>query len=122
MTQQQRRERQLRICCRTGGTNLFARVSPKIAEALWKEARDAAAASSHAASGSDGAGWNASSGALPLLESGGDPGVEFLPLEITLRDGSKIYTSYNGGSIEDTGMLRFVLSVASRVCRPMKNQ
>lgn len=102
MTQQQHRDRQLRLCCRTGGRNLFARVSPKIARVLWQDARDAVV---RAPSGRDGTGWNLSSDPLPPFESGGDSGVEFLPLEITLQDGSKIYTSYNGGSIEDTGSI-----------------
>lgn len=113
MTQQERRDRQLRLCCRTGGTNLFARLSPKIARALWQDARDAA---SRAPSGRDGAGWKLSSDPLPPFESGGDSGVEFLPLEITLQDGSRIYTSYNGGSIKDAGVLRLYQFFVSRVC------
>lgn len=99
MMMQERRERQFRLRCRTERRNLFARLSPSLAQDLWQEARD----TSIPRSGPAAAGWWARD--APLFESGSDSGVEFLPLEISLRDGSKIYVSYNGGSIDDEGAI-----------------
>ena len=96
---QERRERQLRLRCRTGRRNLFARLSPGLAQELFQEARE----SSIPRIGPPEAGWRARD--APSFDSESDSGVEFLPLEISLLGGSMIYASYNGGSIEDDGTL-----------------
>ena len=98
---QERRERQLRLRCRTGRRNLFARLSPGLALELLQEAREKA--STPRRSGPSSAGWWARD-ALSF-DSGSDSGVAFLPLEISFSDGSKIHVSYNGGSIDDDGTL-----------------
>jgi hypothetical protein len=99
---EQRRWR-LRLKCRPRratdfhrSSNLFARLSPRVARALFDDAR---AASTKEGSSPTGC-WRAYD-AVIILDC--DSGVEFLPLEIVLSNGTKVYASYNGGSVDDDG-------------------
>jgi hypothetical protein len=98
MMQNHREQRKLSLHFRPSSTNQFARLSPKIAQELLQEAV--------ALSDEDAlpvAGWRASDAILNGNDDDYSSGVEFLALEIVLNDGSKIYASYNGGSVENDG-------------------
>jgi hypothetical protein len=103
------RKRQLYLRCRTEKRNLFARLSPRLAQDLLQEARETSVPRSVPSS----AGWQANN--VPSFESESDSGVAFLPLEVSIPGGSKIYVSYNGGCIDDDGTLLWIKTTISFV-------
>jgi hypothetical protein len=98
MMQNHRYQRQLSLQLRPSSTNQFARLSPKIAQELLQQA--AVLSNDHPLTV---AGWRASDALMNGNFKDYSSGVEFLALEIILNDGSKIYASYNGGSVDNDG-------------------